>query len=84
MERAEPEANMELQLPKLINTSVMAERSVKCAFCRDTILLADAMRSLGVCKLCSSEIAEFGWRTVYDRDLQIGEIPTNLRLAYKL
>ena len=75
---------MEIQLPKLINTSAMGDRSVKCAFCRDTILLADAMRTVGVCKLCSSEIAEFGWRTIYDRDLNIGEIPANLRLAYKL
>jgi len=75
---------MEMELPKIINTSAMEDRSVKCAFCRDTILLADAMRTLGVCKLCSSEIAEFGWRTIYDRDLNIGEIPPNLRLAYKL
>ena len=75
---------MELPLPKVVNTSAMAERSVRCAFCRDTILLADAMRTLGVCRLCSSEIAEFGWRTVYDRDLNIGQIPANLRRAYKL
>ena len=75
---------MQLQLRKLVNNSAIAERSAKCAFCRDTILLADAMRSLGVCRLCSLEIAEFGWRTVYDRDLNIGEIPANLRIAYKL
>jgi len=75
---------MELQLPKVVNTTAMAERSAKCVFCRDAILLADAMRTLGVCKICSLEIAEFGWRTVYDRDLKIGEIPVNLRLAYKL
>jgi hypothetical protein len=25
-----------------------------------------------------------GWRTVYDRDLAIGQIPENLRTAYKL
>ncbi|HXN86880.1 MAG TPA: hypothetical protein VN867_12465 [Candidatus Binataceae bacterium] len=75
---------MELQLPKAVNTSAPAERSAKCVFCRDTIPLVDAMRSLGVCKLCGSEIAEFGWRTVYDRDLNLGEIPVNLRRAYKL
>jgi hypothetical protein len=75
---------MELPLSKVVNTSTIAERSAKCVFCRDTIALADAMRSLGVCKLCSMEIAEFGWRTVYDRDLNVGEIPANLRLAYKL
>ena len=80
----EGEANMELQLPKAVNTTAIAERSAKCVFCRNAMLLAEAMRSLGVCKLCSLEIAEFGWRTVYDRDLNIGEIPANLRVAYKL
>ena len=39
------------------------------------------MQSSGVCKLCASEIEEFGWRTVYDREQQLGQIPINLRLA---
>ena len=65
-------------------TTATSDRAVKCVFCRDPILLADAMRSAGVCKLCASEIEEFGWRTVYDREQQLGQIPANLRLAYKL
>jgi hypothetical protein len=65
-------------------TTTAAERAVKCVFCRDSIPLADAMLSAGVCKLCVSEIEEFGWRTVYDRDQDVGQIPANLRAAYKL
>lgn len=65
-------------------TTAASDRSVKCVFCRDPILLADAMRTAGVCKLCASEIEEFGWRTVYDRDRNLGQIPANLRAAYKL
>jgi len=69
---------------RVVKTTATAERSVKCVFCRDPILLADAMRMAGVCKLCASEIEEFGWRTVYDREQNIGQIPANLRAAYKL
>lgn len=60
------------------------DRSVKCVFCRDPITLADAMQRAGVCKLCASEIEQFGWRTIYDREQKIGQIPGNLRTAYKL
>ncbi len=62
----------------------MAERSVKCVFCHEPMLLADAMRNRGVCRLCCLEIDELGWRTVYDRDHRVGQIPANLRTAYKL
>ena len=65
-------------------TTATSDRSVRCVFCRDPILLADAMRNSGVCRLCASEIEEFGWRTVYDREQQLGQIPPNLRIAYKL
>jgi hypothetical protein len=65
-------------------STATADRSVKCVFCRDPILLADAMRNAGVCRLCASEIEEFGWRTIYDRDQNVGQIPANLRAAYKL
>jgi hypothetical protein len=74
---------MEL-VTRVRKTSVTAERSVKCVFCREPICLADAMQSAGVCKLCVSEIAELGWRTVYDREQNIGQIPANLRASYKL
>jgi hypothetical protein len=74
---------MELQL-RMSKTTTIAERTVKCVFCRDPIPLTDALKSRGVCALCQVEIAELGWRIVYDRDLNIGEIPANLRTAYNL
>lgn len=74
---------MELQL-RTIRTTTIAERSVKCVFCRDPIPLTEALKSRGVCAMCQVEIAELGWKTVYDRDLNIGEIPANLRAAYNL
>jgi hypothetical protein len=63
---------------------VRSERLVKCVFCRDPMPLNEALRSAGLCRLCISEIEEFGWRTVYDREQNIGQIPANLRAAYKL
>ncbi len=65
-------------------TAVDAGRSVKCVFCRDAIPFTDPSQTTAVCRLCASEIEEFGWRTVYDRDQKIGQIPANLRTAYKL
>ena len=61
-----------------------ADRAVKCVFCRDPIRFSDPTRASAVCKLCASEIEEFGWRTLYDRDLNVGQIPANLRAAYKI
>ena len=74
---------MEL-VPRVRKTTAVSDRSAKCVFCRDRIPLAEAMLTGGVCKLCASEIEEFGWRTVYDREQNIGQIPANLRAAYKL
>jgi hypothetical protein len=74
---------MEL-LTRVRKPNLTAERSVKCVFCHEPMGLVDAMLSAGVCKLCVSEIEEFGWRTVYDREQNIGQIPANLRAAYKL
>jgi hypothetical protein len=71
-------------LTRVGKTTAMSDRAVKCVFCGDAIVLADAMRSAGVCRLCASEIEEFAWRTVYDREQNIGQIPANLRAAYKL
>ncbi len=65
-------------------TTTIAERMVRCAFCRDPIPLQAAILSRGVCRLCLDEIAELGWRTVYDRERNIGEIPANLKAAYNL
>ncbi len=69
---------------RISKTTATVDRSVKCVFCRDSIALAEAMHNAGVCKLCASEIEEFGWRTIYDREQSIGQIPANLRAAYKL
>jgi len=69
---------------RVSKVTAMVDRSVKCVFCRDAISLTEAMQSAGVCKLCASEIEEFGWRTIYDREQNIGQIPPNLRNAYKL
>ena len=63
---------------------VTAESVVKCAFCRDAIPRTETTRSQSVCRLCASELEEFGWRTVYDREQNLGQIPANLRVAYKL
>jgi hypothetical protein len=61
-----------------------AGRTVKCAYCRERVPLVEAMKGRGVCRLCRLEMAEMSWRTIYDREHQIGEIPANLREAYQL
>ena len=70
--------------PRNLHRNLIAERVVKCVFCCDLIPLADALKQRGVCLLCGFEIAQLGWRTIYDRDLAIGRIPQNLRTAYNL
>ena len=75
---------MEPVVNQVEKTITAPECAAKCAFCRDRIPPADAMQTAGVCKLCFSEIEEFGWRTVYDREQKVGQIPSNLRAAYKL
>jgi hypothetical protein len=61
-----------------------SEGVLKCGFCKDPIPATDGERSGGVCRLCAAEVEEFGWRTLYDREQNIGQIPPNLRVAYKL
>lgn len=74
-----------MEVPNHTEASVVtAEPMVKCAFCKDAMPRAEAVRSQSVCRLCASEIEEFGWRTVYDREQNLGQIPANLRAAYKL
>jgi|GEM_PF-591200 hypothetical protein len=65
-------------------TTTIAQRTVKCAFCHDTIPFTVAIKTKGVCRICIAEIAELGWRVVYDREQNFGEIPANLRIAYNL
>lgn len=73
-----------VQVARTTRTTTIAQRTVKCAFCRDTIPLTVAIKTKGVCRLCMEEIAEFGWRVVYDREQNLGEIPSNLKDAYDL
>lgn len=73
-----------MELQKIHRTTPTAQRMVKCAFCRDLMPLAEAVKGRGICRLCRLEIAEMSWRTIYDRDQRIGEIPENLREAYGL
>jgi hypothetical protein len=64
--------------------TAVAERRCRCLSCRESLPITEALRSGGLCRLCASEGAEMAWRTVYDRDGKVGEIPANLRAAYKL
>ncbi len=73
-----------MDLQKIRPATPRPHRMVKCAFCHDLMPPAEAVKGRGVCRLCRLEIAELSWRTVYDRDLRIGEIPVNLREAYRL
>ncbi len=75
---------MEVAQARSHRTTTIAQRMVRCVFCRDPIPFQEAIRSRGVCRLCIEEIAELGWRTVYDRDGNVGEIPANLKAAYNL
>ena len=59
-------------------------QTVKCVICRETVAASELNPTSRLCRLCANELAEFGWRTVYDRDQNIGEIPANLRAAYGL
>jgi len=42
------------------------------------------MRHHGLCSACVHDNVEISWRLVYDRDSNVGSIPSNLRVAYGL
>lgn len=67
----------------LVRPSV-ASRMVGCLWCHQPSSHAEIVRNRGLCRLCAEQNAEISWRLVYDRDLKIGSIPKNLRLAYGL
>ncbi|MGH7840226.1 MAG: hypothetical protein ACREQT_01730 [Candidatus Binataceae bacterium] len=53
----------------------------RCIACGRVFLRRNVMVStVGLCVECSYR-SPFAWRTVYDRDLQIGQIPSNLAPA---
>lgn len=53
----------------------------RCIGCSDVFPTTNVMASnIGLCRLCAEQ-SPYGWRTVYDRERQIGQIPANLAPA---
>ncbi|MGH7925659.1 MAG: hypothetical protein ACREQH_13835 [Candidatus Binatus sp.] len=61
-----------------------ANRLVACLWCHEATTQADVMRNHGLCRRCVHDNYEISWRLIYDRDRNIGSIPSNLRAAYGL
>ena len=62
----------------------VANRPVACLWCHAITTHADVIRHRGLCQRCAQDNREISWRLVYDRDRNIGSIPSNLRVAYGL
>ncbi|HEY9157268.1 hypothetical protein [Candidatus Binatus sp.] len=62
----------------------VSNRLVACLWCHATTTHADVIRNHGLCQSCVHDNREISWRLVYDRDRNIGSIPSNLRVAYGL
>jgi len=62
----------------------VSSRAVACLWCHEATTHADAIRHHGLCRACVHDIADISWRLIYDRDRNIGSIPSNLRVAYGL
>ncbi len=62
----------------------VSSRPVACLWCHEATTHADVMRHHGLCAACVHDITDISWRLVYDRDRNIGSIPSNLRVAYGL
>lgn len=61
-------------------------RHFTCMFCKAPVRMLRTAADAGefaMCKPCRRELARRAWRLVYDRDGGIGEIPANLREAYR-
>jgi hypothetical protein len=67
----------------LVRLSVSSRVAV-CLWCHGTTTHADVIRNHGLCQSCARDNCEIGWRLVYDRDRNIGSIPSRLRAAYGL
>ncbi len=67
--------------PVRLNAS---SRVVTCLWCHGSTTQADAVRNHGLCRSCVHDNIEISWRLIYDRDRNIGSIPSNLRVAYGL
>jgi hypothetical protein len=73
---------MEPAIP-LVGPTV-SNRVAACLWCHATTTHADVIRNRGLCQCCAHDNVEIAWRLVYDRDRNIGSIPSNLRAAYRL
>ena len=62
----------------------VSNRVVGCLWCHQPSTHGEVIRNHGLCQPCVEQLAEISWRVVYDRDLNIGSIPRNLRVAYGL
>jgi hypothetical protein len=61
-----------------------SSRVVTCLWCHGSTTQADVVRNHGLCRSCVHDNIELSWRLIYDRDRNIGSIPSNLRVAYHL
>ncbi len=64
--------------------STVANRVAACLWCHEITSHSDVIRNHGLCRNCARDSGEISWRLVYDRDRNIGSIPSNLRDAYGL
>ncbi len=67
-----------------IRPTAAVSRLVACLWCRQHADHADVVRNHGLCESCVRDNVDLSWRLVYDRDRNIGSIPSNLRVAYGL
>jgi hypothetical protein len=61
-----------------------SSRLVTCLWCHGSTTQADVVRNRGLCRSCVHDNIEISWRVIYDRDSNVGAIPSNLRVAYGL
>jgi hypothetical protein len=61
-----------------------SSRVVACLWCHGSTTQADVVRNHGLCRSCVHDNIEISWRLIYDRDSNVGSIPSNLRVAYGL
>lgn len=61
-----------------------SSRMVACLWCHTATTQADVIRHHGLCRRCVHDNVSLSWRLVYDRDRNLGAIPSNLRVAYGL
>jgi len=68
----------------LLDRPGTSDRVAACLWCHETAARVEIIRNHGLCHSCAHDNGEIAWRLVYDRDRNIGSIPSNLRVAYGL